>query len=425
MPRMSQIHGSRRGFTLIELLVVIAIITVLIALLLPAVQSAREAARRRQCANNLKQIALAAHNYLDVVGELPQGISFQVDAHTPAATDCGQLWIGRGAFVSMLPFLEQQALFNLTNFSSSIWNAPNFSATRWASHPVLPERLQGRRDGDLPDGWRLDPGATTMHYTSYAGDAGTWILWYQQQLPPQHTANGVFHIRSSVTLARSPTERATRSPSASAPTRCSTPTRPWWNWWTSSNFDDSLFCTLFPVNPFRRIGKDPRENGDERMRASWAPIEHAPRRGATSRSWTARFGSSRTRSTPGPTTRIPDSRSASSLIPVGRTSWPRAYDSAFTRHSPPATAVRSSALTPTERSVEHPAKTFSRSSIERLHMTSKSSASDREPLERLADEYLEREGGARIRRLRNMPRSTLSWLSRSSSSSRRWRSWRG
>ena len=99
---------KRRGFTLIELLVVIAIIAILVALLLPAVQQAREAARRSSCKNNLKQIALALHNYHDVNNALP-----------PAVNQCydwsGSLWDHRGcpgyAF-RILPYLEQSALYD-------------------------------------------------------------------------------------------------------------------------------------------------------------------------------------------------------------------------------------------------------------------------------------------------------------------------
>ena len=93
----------RRGFTLIELLVVIAIIAVLIALLLPAVQSAREAARRIQCVNNLKQIALAAHNYHDVHNGFPS-------ARPSSSPQYGHM-------VTLLPFLEQGVLTNAFNVS--------------------------------------------------------------------------------------------------------------------------------------------------------------------------------------------------------------------------------------------------------------------------------------------------------------------
>ena len=73
MTRTPRTRPSRGGFTLIELLVVIAIIAILIALLLPAVQQAREAARRTQCKNNLKQLALATHTFHDTHGALPRG----------------------------------------------------------------------------------------------------------------------------------------------------------------------------------------------------------------------------------------------------------------------------------------------------------------------------------------------------------------
>src|SRR5215207_9851883 len=107
--------ASTRGFTLIELLVVIAIIAVLIALLLPAVQAAREAARRAQCVNNLKQIALALHNYHDTVGSLPPGAINNASY--------GGTWWNWIAF--SLPYMEQAPLYNSINFSWGNFNVRN------------------------------------------------------------------------------------------------------------------------------------------------------------------------------------------------------------------------------------------------------------------------------------------------------------
>ncbi|WZO98358.1 DUF1559 domain-containing protein [Isosphaeraceae bacterium EP7] len=99
---------KRSGFTLIELLVVISIIAVLIALLLPAVQSAREAARRAQCVNNLKQFGLALHNYHDVNGAFPIGNAMNVA--TNDKTNLSQ-------HTRLLPFMEQTVIANSINFN--------------------------------------------------------------------------------------------------------------------------------------------------------------------------------------------------------------------------------------------------------------------------------------------------------------------
>jgi len=112
-------RATHRGFTLIELLVVIAIIAVLIALLLPAVQAAREAARRAQCVNNLKQIALAAHNYESSQGSFPMGNRYidQYSALAPSTLCSGASWYGHSAFVFILPFIEGTAGYNAVNFA--------------------------------------------------------------------------------------------------------------------------------------------------------------------------------------------------------------------------------------------------------------------------------------------------------------------
>jgi len=119
---MHRRSGSRwigRGFTLIELLVVIAIIAVLIALLLPAVQAAREAARRAQCVNNLKQLALATHNYIDGNQTFPMGYGLQ---WYPGGNKFIQHF---GPFVAIAAYIEQGNAYNSLNQSVAIYIGEN------------------------------------------------------------------------------------------------------------------------------------------------------------------------------------------------------------------------------------------------------------------------------------------------------------
>jgi prepilin-type N-terminal cleavage/methylation domain-containing protein len=174
MPR-----NRRRAFTLIELLVVIAIIAILIALLLPAVQQAREAARRTQCKNNLKQLGLAIHNYMESSRYIPPSATIDLSITT---TGNNGSW---GVHGRILPFIEQGTLAKKVDLSIA-WDSqmeihgvkvPTFAC------PSDPESDEARDFGGVKP---------TLYPTNYGFNFGTWFV-YDPAAPQSRKGDGAFY----------------------------------------------------------------------------------------------------------------------------------------------------------------------------------------------------------------------------------------
>ncbi len=173
-PRLSAASELRRAFTLIELLVVIAIIAVLVALLLPAVQQAREAARRVQCKNNLAQIGLAVMNYEMAHGVLPPGSVNQTGPIQSTPEGYHMSWIAQ-----ILPNIEQRAVYKAIDFNAGAYDqAATVSSVVMATFhcPSSSENLSG----------------ASVSFTSYAG------CHHDEESPIDTDNNGVFFLNSSV-----------------------------------------------------------------------------------------------------------------------------------------------------------------------------------------------------------------------------------
>ncbi|MDB5342914.1 MAG: prepilin-type cleavage/methylation protein [Schlesneria sp.] len=172
---------STRGFTLIELLVVIAIIAVLIALLLPAVQQAREAARRTQCKNNLKQIGLALHNYHDTHQVFPPSYLVQPNVDPVMGTPNGNGDNGPGwtMLMMMLPQLEKANLYNSFNINLPSWHPSNATQALTAvSTYRCPSDVSATGVYNVVDG--CGAGANTLatfSLSNYVANAGQIEVW--------------------------------------------------------------------------------------------------------------------------------------------------------------------------------------------------------------------------------------------------------
>ena len=206
----------RNGFTLIELLVVIAIIAVLIALLLPAIQQAREAARRSQCKNNLRQFALALHTYAEATGILPPGAinpGIQPGAAGPWTTTCSTDCRNIPFTLLLLPYIDQAPLFNALSFS-----LPMGSAQRSGSGPTTPNAntIIFTNMADIStykcpsDGIYQDPITTggTDHYAIISGRRASYYfpsISYMEAIAVPYTSEGVdkglFGINSAAKMS--------------------------------------------------------------------------------------------------------------------------------------------------------------------------------------------------------------------------------
>jgi type II secretory pathway pseudopilin PulG len=263
----------RIGLTLIELMVAISTISVIIGLILPAVQAARESARRAQCSNNLKQLGFALQNYHDACGSLPPGRIKSYDPrYSGSNPPCTSSIVDKSLEVFSLGFMEQATVYNAINQNLAVIGAENSTV-----HAIAIATLAC--PSDPMAGWprNLNPGALTQYgvpdpafmvFTSYAGMIGSLPVLAQPlptngciaPAPLLAQCNGVFNDLSPVRLASVPdglsntifmAEKAVtilQELNALNPQYASQH-----GWYVTGNWGDTLVTALYPPNACDRV----------------------------------------------------------------------------------------------------------------------------------------------------------------------------
>jgi prepilin-type N-terminal cleavage/methylation domain-containing protein/prepilin-type processing-associated H-X9-DG protein len=274
-----------RGFTLIELLVVITIIAILVGLILPAVQAAREAARRAQCVNNLKQFALALNNYESVHGTLAMGWWRQLCPQGPCQGQFG--YGGSSVLLALTPHLEQAAIFDAFNSQVDCFCAQNSTVAGWAFStlwcPSDGAVVGLRHDYAASECANDDCSAFSTYYSSYAASMGSWAYFPDNSdpyfLPKLNQMNGLFGYMGFPNWAR--LVNGVRNPGGIGPVRLADITDgtsttiafgehahgrlgrtvgadgyvdfDYLNWWFSPAYGDTVFTTFYPINPWKSL----------------------------------------------------------------------------------------------------------------------------------------------------------------------------